>query len=256
VEAITLPTRRVGDSLRRLRSAQKSSQGAPLYSLYVNRPAGRVLAAIAYRLDLRPNQVTAISACCTLAALVVLVAAQPTVIIGILVTCLLCLGYALDSADGQLARLRGGGSVAGEWLDHVVDSAKASGLHLAVLVAFYRNFDLDGWQLLVPIGFAFVSAVYFFGMILNEQLARVRRMQAGLGAKLPTSSSPRWVSIIKLPNDYGLLCLIFLVFGLHSVFFGVYGLFALANAGYLLLILPKWFKDMRKLDQLAVRPEA
>ena len=34
-----------------LRSAQKSAEGAPPYSPYVNRPLGRILAAAAYQID-------------------------------------------------------------------------------------------------------------------------------------------------------------------------------------------------------------
>ena len=64
------------------------------------------------------------------------------------------LGYALDSADGQLARLRGGGSLTGEWLDHVIDSFKISTLHLAVLVMAYRFFPTPTWWLLVPLVFS------------------------------------------------------------------------------------------------------
>ena len=52
--------------------------------------------------------------------------------------CLLVVGYAFDAADGQLARLRGGGIIAGEWLDHMVDAIKVASLHLAVLVGLYR----------------------------------------------------------------------------------------------------------------------
>ncbi|RBL82322.1 CDP-alcohol phosphatidyltransferase, partial [Streptomyces cavourensis] len=50
-----------GTVLRELRGAQKSAKGVSLYSRYVNRPAGRVLAAGAYRAGLTPNQVTLIS---------------------------------------------------------------------------------------------------------------------------------------------------------------------------------------------------
>ena len=50
-----------GSALRRLKHAQKSGKGAPPYSLYVNRPLGRVFAAAAYQVGLTPNQVTLIS---------------------------------------------------------------------------------------------------------------------------------------------------------------------------------------------------
>ena len=117
----------------------------------------------------------------------VLAFAPATWPVGVLVTALLVLGYALDAADGQLARLRGGGSLLGEWLDHMIDSVKVAALHLAVLITLYRNFDLHPAWLLVPIVFAITSSVHFFGMILVDLLGRVRRATAGL----PTRRRPR-----------------------------------------------------------------
>ena len=159
-------------ALRRLQRAQKSSRGAPAYSLYVNRPLGRVLAAAAYGIGLTPNQVTAVSALFTFSGLVVLALAPAEPLVGLLVAVLLVLGYALDSADGQLARLTGGGSLGGEWLDHMVDSVKVVAFHLAVLVTLYRSFDLDQLWLLVPLVFAVASSVHFFGMILVDLFRR------------------------------------------------------------------------------------
>ena len=122
-------------------------------------------------LGLTPNAVTGISALLSFSAIAVLALVPPAWWIGLLVAVLLVLGYAFDSADGQVARLRGGGSSAGEWLDHVVDAVKIAALHLAVLVGAYRFFDLGsrGW-LLIPIGFVLVANVTFFGMILNDLL--------------------------------------------------------------------------------------
>ena len=51
---------------------------------------------------------------------------------------LLASGYVMDSVDGQLARLRGSGSLSGEYLDHTVDCVKTATLHLAVLISWYR----------------------------------------------------------------------------------------------------------------------
>nr|WP_223286356.1 CDP-alcohol phosphatidyltransferase family protein [Kocuria atrinae] len=76
----------------------------------VNRPVGRLLAAACYRAGLTPNQVTGISALCSAIGVAVLLAMDPSWVSGILVWFLLALGYAFDSADGQVARLRGGGS--------------------------------------------------------------------------------------------------------------------------------------------------
>ena len=106
-EPVSQPTWR---QLRRdLATAQKSNRNAPAYSRWVNRPLGRIFAATAFKLGLTPNQVTAISAVFTFAGIGVLATGTPSWWLGVLVAALLVLGYALDSADGQLARLRGGG---------------------------------------------------------------------------------------------------------------------------------------------------
>ena len=113
-----------GAIVRSLASAQKPGRGAPPYSRWINRRLGRLLAAAAYLAGRTPNQVTGLSALMTAIALVLVATVRPALWLGILVAFLLLLGYALDSADGQLARLRGGGTKAGEWLDHVVDAFK------------------------------------------------------------------------------------------------------------------------------------
>jgi phosphatidylglycerophosphate synthase len=158
------------------------------------------------------------------------------------------LGYALDSADGQLARLRGGGSLLGEWLDHMIDSAKVSSLHLAVLVSFFRHNSLGSrtW-LLVPLGFTVVSAVHFFGMILVDQLVRIARARTGAPPPPRVPASPVR-TLLKIPTDYGVLCLIFLLLGAPVVFFGAYSVLALGSAGYLVLVLRKWRGDVAALD--------
>jgi phosphatidylglycerophosphate synthase len=231
------------EALGRLRYAQKSTKGAPAYSRFVNRKAGRVLAAAAYRIGATPNQVTAVSALFTYAGIAVIALVPPAPPVGILVTALLVVGYALDAADGQLARLRGGGSAAGEWLDHVVDAAKISALHLSVLIAAYRHFDVSPEWLLVPIGFAVVAAVMFFAMILNDLLRRAHNATSPNGVK---HSAVR--SILVVPTDYGLLCVAFLTFGFPTVFGAVYALLFAANAAFLALALVKWFREARTLD--------
>lgn len=234
-------------SLRQLRSAQKSSKGAPPYSLYVNRPLGRVLAAGAYQLGLTPNQVTYISAAFTFAGIAVLALVPPGLVQGIVVALALVLGYAFDSADGQLARLRGGGSAVGEWLDHMIDSAKIVTLHLAVLVSAYRFMDLPSAALyLVPMVFAIVSAVHFFGMILIDQLTQVHHARAGTVAQKQAASTAK--TLLKLPTDYGILCVVFLTLGAPALFFGLYTFLTVATAGYLVLIVRKWRNDVAALD--------
>jgi phosphatidylglycerophosphate synthase len=227
----------------RLAAAQKRrAPGSPAYSIYVNRPVGRRFAAAAYLAGLTPNAVTAISAAFTFAAIAVIALVPPTPLVGVGVGLLLMTGYALDAADGQLARLRGGGSPAGEWLDHVVDAAKLSALHLAVLVGWFRFVDLSSPALLlVPLGFAIVAAVLFFAMILNDFL---RRRDGGTRAPAEGGGIR---SLLVLPTDYGVLCVAFLAFGVPLVFVPLYSLLFAASAAYALLALPKWFREMSRI---------
>jgi phosphatidylglycerophosphate synthase len=232
------------ETVARLASAQKGrAAGAPAFSLLVNRPTGRYLAAWAYRAGLTPNQVTLISAGFTFSGLAVVGLITPSGWSGLLVWVCLFLGYAFDSADGQVARLRGGGSLAGEWLDHVVDCVKASVLHVVVLIAAVRYFELDSlWWCLIPLGYLVIDNVSFFAIILNDSLKQIA------GVPLRSPGQFRWFrSFLVLPTDYGILCLAFLALGWPDVFMTVYTLLFLATAGHTALALPKWFRDMRRI---------
>jgi phosphatidylglycerophosphate synthase len=238
-------TRSFAESVRALRVAQKSNRGAPLYSRLVNRPLGRILAALADRLGLSPNQVTGISACFTFAGVALVALVPPSPATAALIALLLMFGYGLDSADGQLARLQGGGSPAGEWLDHVCDSAKLATIHLAVLVSLYRFADLPTeLLLLVPLCYSAVDTMHFFGFILTDSLRRPS------GAELATSDRARPSvvrAVLTAPTDYGILCLVFFTLAWPEVFLVAYAIMLLGTAGYVLLALPKWYRDVSRL---------
>jgi phosphatidylglycerophosphate synthase len=233
-------------TLRRLSAAQKGAAGAPAYSRFVNRKLGRLLAAVAFHAGLTPNAVTGISAAFTATGIALLALVPPSAPMGLAVAGCLILGYALDAADGQLARLRGGGSPAGEWLDHMVDAAKASSLHLAVLIGFYRFGTVDaGWLLLVPLGYCVVDAVTYFGTMLNEAL----RAQHGVATRAQRTAQRVGVgrSLLTLPTDYGLLACVFVLFGAPWLFVPTYTFLFLAAAGFLALASVKWFREMGRL---------
>lgn len=235
------------ESYSRLQAAQKSSKGAPLYSLLVNRPLGRVFAAAAHRVGLTPDQVTIISAAFTFTGIALIALLPPSLGQAVSVTLLLVLGYALDAADGQLARLRGGGSLTGEWLDHVIDSFKIATLHLAVLISLYHFLVLPPAWLLVPILFSAVYVIHFFGMLLTDLLTRNARLTLQLGREEPQRASPL-KSALKLPTDYGVLCLSFLLLAYPPAFLWFYLFLTLANTGYTALILVSWYRRLRALD--------
>ncbi len=238
------------DTLGQLRSAQKGrARGAPAYSVYVNRPVGRVLAALAYQMGLTPNQVTIVSAVFTFTGIVLLAVGPIQVWTGIVVWLLLALGYAWDSADGQVARLRGGGSLAGEWLDHFVDAIKISSLHLAVLIGLSRVDGLDQRWLLVPIAFTIIANTTFFAMILNDLLKGKR----GVASAHNEGGASALRSIMLLPTDFGVLLIAFVLWGFTPVFLVVYSLLALAAAAFLVMAAIKWFRDMSKLDREGAR---
>lgn len=235
-------------SFRELAAAQKSSKGAPLYSVKVNRPIGRLFAAAAYSMGLTPNTVTLISAVFTFSGIAALALLPPTWPVAIAVAGLLAIGYGLDAADGQLARLRGGGSLLGEWLDHVVDSFKIATLHVSTAVMMYRWYDLDPFWLLLPLGFGAFYVVHFFGMLLTDLVTRVH--YARLGTQQPAKGEgSTLVSLLKLPTDYGLLCWVYVLIPASAVFLAAYGVLAASTALYTLMVLPKWASRIAELDR-------
>lgn len=230
----------------RLSAHQKTAKGAPAYSRYVNRPFGRHLAAVAHALHATPNQVTAVSALCSFSALLLVGLRAPSVGLSVLVSGLLVLGYALDSADGQLARLRGGGSPAGEWLDHVIDAAKTVTLHAVVLISFYRFEDSSDYVLAVPLIYLCVASTWFFTVILTDLLRR-----AHASGPKPTAKAPLWRSLAALPTDYGLTCLLFLLLDAHAVFLAGYSLMLLGAVLFFAAALRSWFRELSALGRPA-----
>jgi phosphatidylglycerophosphate synthase len=248
-EAVRRPaaTESLRATVERLAGAQKGAVGAPAYSRFVNRRLGRLLAAVAFHVGLTPNVVTALSAACTATGVVLVALVPPSGWLALVVGGCLVLGYALDSADGQLARLRGGGSPAGEWLDHMVDAAKSSGLHLAVLVGWFRFGPEDPVWLLVPVGYCLVDAVTYFATMLNEAL----RAQHGAPTRARPGAQHAGVgrSLLTLPTDYGLLACAFFLLGAPSVFVPVYTALFLAAATFLAAASVKWFREMDRLTR-------
>lgn len=257
------------EHLAALRAAQKPARGTAAYSRFVNRPAARRVAAAGAVVGLTPNGATAISAALSTAGLVLVALARPSWAVGLAVAVLLALGYVLDSVDGQLARLRGGGSLAGEWLDHTVDCVKNVAVHLVVLVSFYRfppwgaaGADRpDAWLLLLPAAFLVVDATYYFNIITLPFLRA--RATAGTPGTPGTPGGPggpaarpahaavresRWRTWLLLPTDQGTVCWVFVLLGWGAGFVAGYGLLLAANAGLLLLGLRKWWGELRALD--------
>jgi phosphatidylglycerophosphate synthase len=232
------------DVVGQLSRAQKPSAGTPAYSRFVNRRIGRVFAAAAFLGRRTPNQVSLASGFCSLVGIVLVATVRPSVPLALAVAALLVLGYGLDSADGQLARLRGGGSPLGEWLDHMIDSVKIVLLHSAVLISFYR-FDAFSNELvlLIPLAYVCMSSVLFFGLILIDQL---RRRHGGVQKPNERGDSVA-KSLLIAPTDYGVLCLVFITFAWPSLFAVLYGALLAANLLFLAAAITKWYREMALL---------
>lgn len=240
-----------GSAITALGAAQKPGHGVPAYTRYVNRSWGRRLAAVSYLAGMTPNQVTVISGLVSGVGIVALAVLEPGPLSAGLVTLSLLLGYALDSADGQLARLRGGGSATGEWLDHVIDAARIPAMHIAVAIAAYRfGDDLPEWFLLVPLGYLLVSVVRFFANMLTEQLlaARVRAEHrtdpVGRANADPASRRSLARSLVLLPTDTGTLSVAFVLLLSLPVFAVAYGILFVMNAAWLALTLTRRYRAM------------
>ena len=239
--------------VKQLSTAQKSNRGAAGYSRWVNRPLGRQLAAGAHLAGLSPNQISTLSAVFTYTSIALMASVAPTWPSSITVVLLLVIGYALDSADGQVARLRGGGSPAGEWLDHVFDAVKLATFHLAVAICWFRYFDLKRpAAILIPLTYSAVATVFFFAITLADMLRRIERLRAG-GTGVTTASvnpderAPILRSLVVLPNDYGVLCLTMMLLPLHTTFTIVYTVLLAANVVFLGVGCVRWFREMQTL---------
>lgn len=157
---------KIGDFL-----SLRFSAGGHLVTRVVSQRAGAVLSWLAYRIRLTPNIVTALGVICSLYG-AVLLAVTASGIANMLGALLLTqLGYALDCADGQLARATGNSSRRGAWWDVYCDHLVISTLSLAIL------FRLQA--LSVPTALAFVSVLAFLfgrtGALYSSTMARMWR---------------------------------------------------------------------------------
>ncbi|MBG6238875.1 phosphatidylglycerophosphate synthase [Mycetocola sp. CAN_C7] len=208
-----------------LASSQKSGAGVPAYLRWVNRGLGRRAAAVAYVAGLSPNAVTLISGMLSVGGMVVLVFLPMSALSAVAAMVLFLAGYALDSADGQLARLTNRGSIAGEWLDHVVDSLRLPLVHLAIALCLWRA-GLPDWSVVVALLFLVLSSSWFFAQTLAGKLS-AKAADDGSAAE----GTPDWVSFAKIPYDVGTLYVVVAALAYPPLFLVLYtGLFVVTAA--------------------------
>jgi phosphatidylglycerophosphate synthase len=249
VNTATSPYRR---HLAALHSAQKPSRGTAAYSRHINRPVARHVAAWAHSVGMTPNGATAISATLSAVGLVLLATVRPTPLVGLAVAILLAAGYVMDSVDGQLARLRGAGSLSGEMLDHTVDCVKTLTLHLAVLISLFRFTNFDRVWLLVPLTFQVVDIVIFFGLMTMPLLRKLNQLTPAAPSVQSGQTEHPLRRFVLLPTDYGTFCWMFVLLGWPQLFLAAYTAMFVVNALVLAPALRKWWRELRVLDGAAL----
>jgi phosphatidylglycerophosphate synthase len=223
------------ESLRRLDAAQKPGLGVPAYTRWVNRRAARYLCAAAERVGATPSSVSVLSLLVTFTGLGAFLALQSTPwLAGLCGAVLLALGYALDSADGQLARLQRTSSLQGEWLDHSLDAVRMPAVHLTIAVALL----LQGVPVLAVLAAAF-SVIASAGF-LSQNLGGLLRDRS----QAPRSQVRRHQSWLLLPADPGVLCWTFVLWVSLPLFGIVYLALFLCNALHFILSARRRWREL------------
>ena len=231
-----------------LDAAQKPGNGVPAYTRWVNRRAARLIASLGAASHMTPNMVTAVSFLLSLGGMALMLGQPPSPLQGVGVATLLALGYIFDSADGQLARLTGRSSKAGEWLDHVVDAIRSPAIHLSVAIATALYQPKLWWLTLVALCYGLVTSAQFLSQILAEAFVRA--------AGRPQTRGGNLRSWILLPTDPGTLCWSFLLWGMAPIegfpfFAAVYTALAIIAVAHALMSMRRRYRDLLALDRNA-----
>lgn len=231
-----------GEVLRALRNAQKPGVGVPAYMRWVNRRLARYATVAAYSVGLTPNAVSLISFAVSAAALsVLLLSPAHGVATGVVVAVLLALGFVLDSVDGQLARVTGASGPAGEWLDHLLDSVRSPAVHLCILVVALRADESPGFLAFVAFGFTLTQVGQFASQMLGGML-----LDRTGG---PRTAPRRHQSWILLPTDTGVMCWIFVLWGLPTVFSSTYAVVFAACLVHALVSIRRRFRELSSVSR-------
>ncbi|WP_416901908.1 CDP-alcohol phosphatidyltransferase family protein [Micromonospora echinospora] len=208
------------------------NRGGGLFSESVSQWLGAAFALVAQRLGLKPTALTIMNLVLGLAASVTVVAladrvaagSVPAWLVGLVALVGWQVAYALDCADGQLARVTGQGSAAGARVDVLCDVAAQIALVTALgTVAVAQRPSTPVWL---------VAA--FAGTWMVNLVTSV--MQAGPNAASMVTSTSLPVRLAKLVRDYGA---VIFVAGLVLTFvpaltFWVVVAFTVVNGGFLL----------------------
>ena len=189
----------------------RTNRGGGLFSENVSQHLGAVFAAVAYRVGVAPTILTAgnlVLGLATSAAVVALASTSaPTWVAGLVALVGWQLAYALDCADGQLARVAGRTSPAGARVDILCDIAVQISLVTALsAVAVDQRPSTASWVV------ALFAGTWMVNLVTSV-------MQSGPNAGSMVTSTSLPVRLVKLVRDYGAVIFV---------------------AGLVLLAVPQW----------------
>ncbi|PWU57095.1 CDP-alcohol phosphatidyltransferase [Micromonospora sp. S4605] len=208
------------------------NRGGGLFSESISQWLGAVFALVAQRLGLRPTALTMTNLVLGLATSVTVVALAgpvaagdvPAWVVGLLALVGWQVAYALDCADGQLARVTGQGSAAGARVDVLCDVAAQIALVAALAAtAVAQRPSTPAWLVAVFAGTWMVNLV-------------TSVMQAGPNAASMVTSTSLPVRLVKLVRDYGAVIFVAALVLLFApaLAFWVIVAFTVVNGGFLL----------------------
>ncbi|HEX6967660.1 MAG TPA: CDP-alcohol phosphatidyltransferase family protein [Micromonosporaceae bacterium] len=210
----------------------RSNRGGGLYSEAISQRIGAVFAVVADRLGLSPTALTLTNLAIGFATSITLVVAAgpvaagtaPAWAVGLVGLLGWQLAYALDCADGQLARVTGQGSPAGARVDVLCDVATQIGLATALAAtAIAQRPQTPIWLLTI-----------FAGSLLVNLMTSVLQSGPSAASMVPSTSLP--VRLVKLVRDYGAITAaigLVLVLAPHQTVWVIVAL-TLVNGGFLL----------------------
>ncbi|MEH0936804.1 CDP-alcohol phosphatidyltransferase family protein [Micromonospora psammae] len=208
------------------------NRGGGLFSESVSQWLGAAFALVAQRLGLRPtaltitNLVLGLATSVTVVALAGRVAAGdvPAWVVGLVALVGWQVAYALDCADGQLARVTGQGSAAGARIDVLCDVAAQIALVAALgATAVAQRPATPTWLVALFAGSWMVNLV-------------TSVMQSGPNAASMVTSTSLPVRLVKLVRDYGAVIFVaaLVLMVAPALTFWVVVAFTIVNGGFLL----------------------
>lgn len=166
---------------------------------------GALLAWIAARAGLKPNTVTSLALLSSLAGAATYACLPPGFYAILVCVALTQLGYALDCADGQLARATGSSSRLGAWLDVYCDYLVILAISVALLQRLLMADSSQEWSLLCILLFTFGRV----GSLYSSTMARIWRSGEVAATGIQKNWMRKWaVLLIDTPVTLLLICLL------------------------------------------------